>query len=111
MPTTTYARNRRGGHCKGHVRETFFRALEAFVAWDGEEPEPSVEFEINYEPRPISISKACGLVWNCSDILPGLAQPDLEQAGFIEDMRSWTYGAAARAMYARIQEINAAKAA
>jgi hypothetical protein len=104
MPKTIYASNRRGGHCPGHVRETFLQAVEAFVPWDDGTPEPTVEFEVGYEPRPISISKACRLVWNCSDILPGDARTLLEDAELVEPMRSWTYASAARAMYARILE-------
>jgi len=60
-----------GGHAPGHVRDAFLAAIEAFYHWDDGEPEPTVPFEINYEPVEIPISKACGLVWNCTDILPG----------------------------------------
>ena len=61
----------RGGHAPGHVRDAFRAAIEAFYHWNDGEPEPTVTFEINYEPVEIPISKACGLVWNCTDILPG----------------------------------------
>jgi hypothetical protein len=104
MPTNYY-HNRRGGHCPGHVRDTFLAALEAYRQWEGGEPEPLVEFEVKYEPRPIPISKACGLVWNCSDTLPGYACRTLEEIGLSEDVRSWTYGAAARAMHTTIMKI------
>jgi len=59
------------GHAPGHVRDTFLAAIEEFDQWNGEGPEPTVEFEVNYEPRPITLSQACGLVWNCTDIVPG----------------------------------------
>jgi hypothetical protein len=59
------------GHAPGHVRETFCNAIDAFVAWDPDEPEPMVHFEIGYVPHPIPISKACTLVWNCTDIIAG----------------------------------------
>jgi hypothetical protein len=37
------------------------------------EPEPTVEFEGNHVLRPITIPKACVLVWNFTGILPSLA--------------------------------------
>jgi hypothetical protein len=52
---TTYYQNRRGGHCPGHVRDTFLAALELYRDWNPGEPEPVVDFEVNYEPRPIPI--------------------------------------------------------
>ena len=101
MPTTYHA-NRRGGHCPGHVRDTFLTALDAYYDWKDNEPEPMVEFEVDYEPRDIPISKACGLVWNCTDILPGLAWTVVESTDLIDMVRRRTYGAVARAMHARI---------
>jgi hypothetical protein len=102
MPTNYYG-NRRGGHCPGHVRDTFLAALDAYQEWERGE-EPTVEFEIGYEPRPITISKACGLVWNCADILPSLACRVLQDTGLSEDMGRWTFGSAARVMLASIME-------
>jgi hypothetical protein len=61
----------RHGHAPGHVQDTFLAAVEAFYRWRRGQPEPTVEYEINYVPHEIPISRACGLVWNCSDILPG----------------------------------------
>jgi hypothetical protein len=97
---TTYHHNARGGHCPGHIRDAFLNALEAYAAWNDGEPEPLVELEVNYEPTLIPISKACGLVWNCSDILPSDARDTLEDVGL--DVKRWTYAAAARAMLVRI---------
>jgi hypothetical protein len=102
MPTHHYG-NRRGGHCPGHIRDAFLAALDAYQQWEDGEPEPTVEFEVNYEPQPIAISKACGLVWNCSDILPNDAWQILEDTDLIETVGRRTYGAAARAMHARIR--------
>ena len=95
---TSYYRNRRGGHCPGHVRETFCEAIEAFCSWNDREPEPTVEFEVRYVPRPISLTQACGLVWNCTDFLPGDVVDMLMEAGL--DLKRGTYAAAARAMHA-----------
>jgi hypothetical protein len=98
---TTYRNNARGGHCPGHVRDTFLAALEAYRDWKDGEPEPTVDFEVNYEPRPIPISKAAGLVWNCSDILPRDAVEDCEYTDLMIGRR--TYASAARAMVAAIR--------
>ena len=61
----------KNGHAPGHVRDTACAAFEAWIDWDGNDPEPTVEYEIHREPHPISISRAAGLVWNCTDIVPG----------------------------------------
>ena len=106
MPTTYYF-NRHGGHCRDHVRETFSAALDAYETWEDGKPEPTVEFEVNYVPREVLISKACGLVWNCSDILPSLEWSVVENTDLIDLVGRRTYGSAARAMYARIKEHDA----
>ena len=88
-------------HAPGHVRQTFLDAVEAFLAWNTGEPEPTVEFEVNYEPRQISISKACGLVWNCRDIIPGIDFQSLLDCDL--DIKRQTYAACARAMHTAIK--------
>jgi len=99
---TTYRNNARGGHCPGHVRDTFISALEAYEAWEDGKPEPTVEFEVDHEPRSITISQAAGLVWNCSDILPGSARFIIESTGLDALVKRWTYASAARAMATEI---------
>src|SRR5262249_34361812 len=81
----------RRGHAPGHVRVC--NAIDAFADWNEGEPEPTVEFEVNYVPRPITISQACGLMWNCTDILPRLAVSQLEDVGV--EFKRQTYAAAA----------------
>jgi hypothetical protein len=75
-------------------------AFQAWMDWDGRSPEPTVEYEINYVPHRISISRACGLVWNCTDTVPGIVfeelQSGLEAAG--QTVRRQTYGACAQAI-------------
>jgi hypothetical protein len=90
----------RHGHAPGHVRDTAGQAFEAWLGWTTG-PEPTVEYEINYVPRQISISEACKLVWNCTDIVPGsLADPLIfEDIG----IKSRTYAACARAILANIK--------
>jgi hypothetical protein len=68
-----------------------------------ENPEPKVEFEVQYQPRMISISEACGLLWNCTDILPGtVVDALLLDEGL--PLRLRTYAAAARAMKQSLEE-------
>jgi hypothetical protein len=90
------------GHAPGHVRETFTNAVDEFLNWKPGEAEPLVEYEVNYEPRSIPISRACTLVWNCTDIAPGYLVFELRNDAQLE-MKSSTYAACARAMYAAIR--------
>lgn len=86
------------GHAPGHVRDMFLNAIEAFYRWRGKGPAPTVEFEVHCLPRQISLSEACGLLWNCRDILPGSHFDMLEEFG----LKSRTYAAAARAIHSRL---------
>jgi hypothetical protein len=92
----------RNGHAPGHVRDTFCDAVEAYVGWNKGEPEPTVEYEIKYVPRKITISKACGLLWNCTDIIPSLEVQSLRDCGL--EIGRQTYAACARAMLQSISE-------
>ena len=100
----------RMGHAPGHVRETARAAFEAWMDWQGQGPEPTVDFEINYVPHSIPISRACGLVWRCTDIVPGSLfddlQSDLEQFGS-RQIRRRTYAACAQAILESIKETRA----
>jgi hypothetical protein len=90
----------RYGHAPGHFRDTACQAFEAWRTWKSG-PEPTVEYEINYEPHQISISDACKRVWNCTDIVPGLFVDPLLTEGL--DIKSITYAACARAILADIK--------
>jgi hypothetical protein len=91
----------RHGHAPGHVRDTAIAAFDAWLEWDRTGPEPTVEFEVNYEPRQITISRALGMVWNCTDIVLG-GEFDELKAEFDDlevadgQIRSRTYGACAQ---------------
>ncbi len=89
------------GHVPDHVRDTFIEAVMAWCDWNGEPPEPLITREVNFEPTAISISRACGLVWNCTDALSGDEYAYLQDAGL--PMRKSTYAAAARALVADIK--------
>ena len=94
------------GHAPGHVRGTAIAAFYAWSDWDGNGPEPTVEYEIQYVPHEIPISRACGLVWNCTDVVPGLTfgvvQEAFESTPELAPKRQ-TYAACARAILAKIQ--------
>jgi hypothetical protein len=91
----------RHGHAPGHYRSTAEEAFEAWLSWDGKSPEPTVSFEVRYEPQEISISEACGLVWNCSDVFPGGSL--LDELQELLPIRTRTYGAIAQAILADIK--------
>jgi len=90
------------GHAPGRVRDTACAAIEAFLQWSPGEPEPTGDHEV----KKISISAACGLVWNCSDILPRHYVDMLEDVEL--GLRRHTYAAAAQAMLASIKQRSAA---
>jgi hypothetical protein len=91
MPTFYYHGRRKGGHAPGHIRDAFRDAMWAFIEWDRSDPEPTVEVEVHYQPR----KQVCGLLWNCSDILPGRLYGQLTEACGVDALRQ-TYAAAAR---------------
>jgi hypothetical protein len=103
METEMKIRNARlrHGHASGHVRETFCAAVDAFLNWKPGQAEPMVEYEVNYEPHLIPISRACTLVWNCTDIAPSVLVQELCDDAQLE-MKSSTYAACARAIHAAI---------
>jgi hypothetical protein len=90
------------GHAPGHVRDTFLAALDAYADWKAGEPEPTVEHEVDYALRKLSLCEACGLLWNCNDVLPHQAVSTCEEAHLPLGRR--TYAAAARAMHASIKK-------
>jgi hypothetical protein len=99
----------RSGHAPGHVRAAFCDAIEAYAEWEPGEPEPMVDYEVNYEARQVLISHTCGLLWNCSDILPGDYFRLLQDRH--PDLVRRTYAACARAMLAEIRATNEKEAA
>ncbi len=99
-------------HAPEHIRDTACAAFEAWAEWDGFKPEPTVVYEVHYEPHQISISRACGLVWNCTDIVPG-SLFDVLQETAQSRLRSYepvikrrTYAACARSIIADIKNRN-----
>jgi hypothetical protein len=86
----------RHGHAPGHVRDTALEAFAAWLDWDRKPPEPTVDYEIGWVPRPIPLTYALGLVWNCTDIVPGHVFDSLLACGV--EPRRRTYAACARAV-------------
>jgi hypothetical protein len=70
--------------------------------WEEGDPEPVVEYQVNYEPHEISISRACTLVWNCTDVISGHLFRWLRDDHGLE-VRAQSYAACARAMHATIK--------
>jgi hypothetical protein len=100
---------RRHGHLPGHIRETFLAAIEAYEETAPEQRPPKIPHQINYRERQISIAEACGLVWNCTDIMPGAEFRSLCEC-LSEEPQRQTYAAAARALLAELKardEVNA----
>jgi hypothetical protein len=57
-----------GGHAPGDVRRAFSAAVDAYAGMTGDDKqEPSVELR----EQQIPIGRVCGLLWNCSDTMPG----------------------------------------
>ncbi len=69
----------RGGHAPGDVRDAFLEAINAYANWEDETPEPC----ITVRGQKLFISTVCGLVWNCTDIMPGAACQQ------IQDLLPW----------------------
>ena len=97
------------GHTPGHYRETADAAIETWIRWEGKMPEPTVEFEIGYVSHRIPISRACRLVWNCTDFVPGwlFDQVQAEAQGLMRSsepvIKKRTYAACARFILAWIK--------
>jgi peptide methionine sulfoxide reductase MsrA len=91
-------------HFPGHIREYFLEAVQAFAEWSDGAPEPTVTIQVNYQDQQITISKVCGLVWTCTDILPGECVSQLSDVGV--EPKSRTYAAAAHSLLAAIKELS-----
>jgi len=95
-------RRHNGGHFPGHLRDAFIEAVAAYRAWESDEPEPTIAVEFGYVERQMTLTQVCGLLWNCTDILPSGEVSELEYRGI--ELRTNTYAAAARAMKSAIED-------
>jgi len=100
---------RSGGHAPGDVRDAFLEAVNEYANSEAGSPEPVVELR----EQQVTLSKLCGLLWNCSDAMPGSGWNQVchvagcEPHGPREDEggpRRRTYGAVARWLKATIRQ-------
>jgi hypothetical protein len=68
-PMGHYVGGRNGGSLSEDTRQIFHDAVDTVIHWDIVRmgPEPTVSID---EERQITVSRACGLAWNCTDMLP-----------------------------------------
>lgn len=79
-----------GGHAPGDLREAFLVAFERiFYA-----RERSTVVAVDVRSESLSFAALCGLLWNCSDVLPGSVADAINLD--IGRLRSRTYASAAR---------------
>ena len=82
----------RGGHAPGDLRDAFEELQEAYAASDDGGDVPGIE----YRGREISGIELCGLLWNCSDIMPSLLCEALENCCDVPVRQGSTYAFGAR---------------
>src|ERR1700676_1439450 len=84
----------RGGHAPGDLRDAFADAVDAYEAWGGSNPGPTIEVR----GGRLTVSAICGLLWNCSDVMPStMSQHHNDLTKPPQDgLRSNTYAAGAR---------------
>ena len=93
MPATLMSSNHdpsRGSHAPGDLRDVFLEALDAYL-YRGKNVRV-----VEYRDQKVPLNRVCGLLWNCTDILPGAEAHALRDE--VGDERSIeTYAQAARA--------------
>ena len=90
----------RGGHAPGDLRDAFCEAVDAYEDWKEGDPEPTVELR----DKQVLISTVFGLLWNCSDTLPGMVWKQACDLGADEVAKRGTYSAVARWMKPMIED-------
>ena len=63
----------RGGHAPGDLRDAFGDAIDAYESWADGDPEPTIEVRDGW----IAIRDICGLLWNCTDVMPSTMRTQL----------------------------------
>jgi hypothetical protein len=110
--------HRRGGHFPGHLRDAFVDAVDAMhAAWPdpltekGRSEIANIRITIDDWPtgteRHYTLSQIFGMLWNCTDFMPGDLCRQIE--GFIEDfdenIRCGTYASGSRALKRQVDGI------
>jgi hypothetical protein len=89
----SYFKPHLGGHAPGDLRDAFGEAIDAYEAWEEGEPEPNIEVR----GRAMSLRAVCGLLWNCSDIMPSMLMRQMDDLKSYRDNRHFgSYARAAR---------------
>jgi hypothetical protein len=92
-----YENGRNGGNLPLYIREVFHDAVESFVYWHFfDAPDcPELKVWLDDDHGEITLSRACGLVWNCTNLLPMDVKIRIDSiAG--EQMKGLTYAIGAR---------------
>jgi hypothetical protein len=92
----------RGGHAPGHLREAFCAAVDAYAAWEADDPIPEVE--VGYNEVPMRIDDVFGLMWNCTDVMPGILGQQIGDLARLGHPAWGSYGQGARLMRALIAQ-------
>ena len=90
----------KGGHAQGHLRHIFEEIAELLE--QDKEVHLNTKLGDSGDVNPYTVGEIIGLLWNCTDILPGSIYDILLTADL--DFQSKTYGAAARAMKRFLEE-------
>ena len=107
----------RGGHAPGYMREAFLEAVEAYYESGAEEPLPIVTIAppprmkrnplrlIQRPEKSVDLRAMCGLMWNCSDILPRSERESINEicASMYERTDVYTFAQGARALRRHLQ--------
>lgn len=83
----------RSQQSSGDLKRAFHQAIEAFEAWEIDEPEPYV----TVSETPLTIRRVCELLWTCGERLPRLWYECLCELSE-NPPSSRSYGAAARTL-------------
>ena len=86
----------RGGHAPSDLRDAFAEAVEASIARS--DPDEPLEIEVRNEV--VTSKSVCGMLWNCTDMMPGhLCQAFEDVSGIDEPLtRGSTYAQGARTL-------------
>jgi hypothetical protein len=82
----------RGGHAPGHLREVFNEFLLLMLR---KKIGLNTKFKLNSQTE-ITVDKICGLLWNCTDVLPGDSFDIAQDLPPDDALMADTYAAATR---------------
>jgi hypothetical protein len=86
-----------GGHAPEEIRGRFCELVDIVLADD----DVGADSEVEIDGERHNVRDIIGAVWNCTDVLPGMAYRDIRdmaQTYFEEPPKRQTYAAAARVL-------------